>query len=167
VPWRSAARFSGYIPSMPSFEPVDPAFEPRVRASFARQQLLTATLGATLERVAPGEVDVRLPFRAALSQQHGFLHGGAITSIVDAACGYAALTLMPAGAAVLSVEFKVNFLAPGGGETFLARGRVLKAGRTVTVCTGEVLASGRGQEKLVATMTATMMTVRDRPDLVD
>jgi uncharacterized protein (TIGR00369 family) len=146
---------------MASFEPADPAFEARVRASFARQQLLV-TLGATLERVAPGEVDVRLPFRAALSQQHGFLHAGAITTIVDSACGYAALTLMPPGAAVLSVEFKVNLLAPGRGDSFLARGRVLKAGRTLSVCTGEVRASERGEERLVATMTATMMTVRGR-----
>jgi uncharacterized protein (TIGR00369 family) len=146
---------------MASFEPADPSFESRVRSSFARQQLLV-TLGASLERVAPGEVDVRLPFRPALSQQHGFLHAGALTSIVDTACGYAALTLMPPGAAVLSVEFKVNLLAPGQGESFLARGRVLKAGRTLSVCTGEVHAIGRGEERLVATMTATMMTVRDR-----
>jgi uncharacterized protein (TIGR00369 family) len=146
---------------MPSLEPSDPAFEARVRASFARQQLL-ATLGASLERVAPGEVDIRLPFRAALAQQHGFLHAGAITAIVDTACGYAALTLMPPGAAVLSVEFKVNLLAPGKGESFVARGRVLKAGRTLTVCTGEVHAAAEGEERLVASMTATMMTVRDR-----
>jgi uncharacterized protein (TIGR00369 family) len=146
---------------MASFEPVDPSFESRVRASFARQQLL-ATLGASLARVAPGEVDIALPFRAALSQQHGFLHAGALTSIVDTACGYAALTLMPPGAAVLSVEFKVNLLAPGKGDSFLARGRVLKAGRTISVCTGEVHASGRGEERLVATMSATMMTVHGR-----
>jgi uncharacterized protein (TIGR00369 family) len=146
---------------MTSFAPVDPAFESRVRESFARQRLLV-TLGATLERVAPGEVDIRLPFRPALSQQHGFLHAGAITSIVDTACGYAALTLMPPGAAVLSVEFKVNLLAPGKGDSFLARGRVLKAGRTISVCTGEVHASGGGAERLVASMTATMMCVRDR-----
>jgi uncharacterized protein (TIGR00369 family) len=151
---------------MASFEPGDPAYRSRVEASFARQQLLV-TLGATLERVAPGEVDVRLPFRAALAQQHGFLHAGAITSIVDTACGYAALTLMPAGTAVLSVEFKVSLLAPGQGDSFLARARVLKAGRTLTFCTGEVLASGGGEERLVATMTATMMTVRDRPGLAD
>jgi uncharacterized protein (TIGR00369 family) len=149
-----------------TFEPPDPTFEARVRASFARQQLLV-TLGATLERVAPGEVDIALPFRPALSQQHGFLHAGAITSIVDTACGYAALTLMPSGAAVLTVEFKVNLLAPGRGEAFVARARVLKPGRTLTFCTGEVLARGRGEERLVATMAATMMTVRDRPDLAD
>jgi uncharacterized protein (TIGR00369 family) len=151
---------------MPPFQPADPAFEARVRASFARQQMM-ATLGATLERVAPGEVDVRLPFRPALTQQHGFLHAGAMTTVVDSACGYAALTLMPPGAAVLSIEFKVNLLAPGEGEAVLARGRVVKAGRTITVCAGEVVALRGGAEKLVATMSATMMTVRDRPALAD
>jgi uncharacterized protein (TIGR00369 family) len=145
---------------MPIFQPADPAFEERVRASFARQRLLV-TLGATLERVAPGQVAIRLPFRPELSQQHGFVHAGALTSIVDTACGYAALTLMPPGTAVLSVEFKVNLLAPGRGDV-VARGRVVKAGRTITVCEGEVVAREGDGEKLVATMTATMMTVRDR-----
>ena len=144
-----------------AFEPRDPAFEQRVRESYARQRFLTL-LGASLERVAPGEVDIRLPFRPDLAQQHGFMHAGAMTTAVDTACGYAALTLMPPAAAVLSVEFKVNLLAPAYGESFLARGRVLKAGRTISVCTGEVHAWGRGDERLVATMTATMMCVRDR-----
>jgi uncharacterized protein (TIGR00369 family) len=146
---------------MATFDPADPGFATRVRASFDRQRLLS-TLGATLERVAPGEVDVRLPFRADLTQQHGFMHAGALTSVVDTACGYAALTLMPPEAAVLTVEFKVNLLAPGKGEAFVARARVLKPGRTLTVVRGDVLAVERGDEKLVATMLATMMTVRDR-----
>jgi uncharacterized protein (TIGR00369 family) len=143
------------------FEPLDPAFEHRVRESYARQRLLT-TLGATLERVAPGEVDIRLPFRPDLSQQHGFMHAGAMTSVVDTACGYAALTLMPADAAVLSVEFKVNLLAPGRGEAVVARARVLKPGRTLSVVRGDVFAVQHGEERLVATMLATMMVVRDR-----
>lgn len=143
------------------FEPLDPAFEPRVRESYARQRLLT-TLGASLERVAPGEVDIRLPFRPDLSQQHGFMHAGAMTSVVDTACGYAALTLMPADAAVLSIEFKVNLLAPGRGEAVVARARVLKPGRTISVVRGDVFAVERGEERLVATMLATMMVVRDR-----
>jgi uncharacterized protein (TIGR00369 family) len=151
---------------MGSFHPADPEFERRVRGSFARQPMMT-TLGATLERVAPGEVDIRLPFRADLTQQHGFLHAGAMTSIVDSACGYAALTLMPAGAAVLSVEFKVNLIAPGKGESVLARGRVLKAGRTLTTCAGDVFAVVGGEEKLVLTLLGTMMTVHGRPDLAD
>jgi uncharacterized protein (TIGR00369 family) len=151
---------------MGSFHPADPEFERRVRGSFARQPMMT-TLGATLERVAPGEVDIRLPFRADLTQQHGFLHAGAMTSIVDSACGYAALTLMPAGAAVLSVEFKVNLIAPGKGESVLARGRVLQAGRTLTTCAGDVFAVVGGEEKLVLTLLGTMMTVHGRPDLAD
>jgi uncharacterized protein (TIGR00369 family) len=142
-------------------EPLDPAFEARVRESYARQRMLH-TMGATLERVAPGEVDIRLPFRPELSQQHGFFHAGAMTTIVDTACGYAALTLMPPGAAVLSVEFKVNLLAPGKGEAVVARARVVKAGRTLTVVTGDVFAQSRGEERIVATMTATMMTLLDR-----
>lgn len=143
------------------FEPLDPAFEARVRESYARQALLV-TLGASLERVAPGEVDIRLPFRPDLAQQHGFMHAGAMTSVVDTACGYAALTLMPPDAAVLSVEFKVNLLAPGKGESVVARARVLKPGRTLSVVRGDVFALDRGAEKHVATMLATMMVVRDR-----
>lgn len=147
---------------MPTFQASDPDFERRVRTSFARQRAMT-TLGATLAHVAPGEVDVLLPFREDLSQQHGFLHAGITTAIVDSACGYAALSLMPAGAAVLTIEYKVNLLAPGQGERFLARGRVLKPGRTITVCSGEVIATTQGrEERLVAVMSATMMALRDR-----
>jgi uncharacterized protein (TIGR00369 family) len=146
---------------MPTFQPTDPDFERRVQASFARQRAL-ATLGASLSHVAPGEVDIVLPFREDLSQQHGFLHAGITTTIVDTACGYAALTLMPPGAAVLSIEFKVNLLAPGQGDRFLARGRVLKPGRTITVANGEVIAFSAGKERLVATMTATLMTLNER-----
>lgn len=146
---------------MGTFEPADPAFASRVRASFERQRFM-ATLGATLERVAPGEVQIRLPFREDLTQQHGYLHAGALTTVVDTACGYAALSLMPPDAAVLTVEFKMNLLAPGRGEAVHARARVLKAGRTLTVAAGEVFALEGGEEKLVATMTATVMTVRGR-----
>ena len=151
---------------MTPFEPADPAFEGRVRTSFAQQAMMT-TLGAILERVAPGEVDIRLPFRADLTQQHGFLHAGAMTSVVDSACGYAALTLMPAGAAVLTVEFKVNLMAPGKGAFVVARGRVLKAGRTLMICAGDVFAVAGAEEMHVLTMLATMMTVQGRPGLVD
>ncbi len=115
--------------------PRDPDFAARVRGSFARQRLM-ATLGAELERVLPGEVAIQLPFREDLTQQHGVLHAGAVTAIVDSACGYAAFSLMERGTGVLSVEFKVNMLAPAAGETFLAIGRVVRAGRTLTVCTG-------------------------------
>jgi uncharacterized protein (TIGR00369 family) len=147
---------------MPSaFQPLDPAFEARVRESYSRQRLLIL-LGSTLERVAPGEVDIRLPFRPELSQQHGFFHAGAMTSVVDTACGYAALTLMPPDAAVLTVEFKVNLLAPGKGEAVVARAQVLKPGRTLSVVRGDVFALDRGEERLVATMLATMAVITGR-----
>ena len=149
---------------MPSYQPADPAFEQRVRASFARQRMMQL-LGATLERVAPGEVDIRLRFRDELTQQHGFLHAGAMTTIADSACGYSALTLMPPGAAVLTTEFKVNLLAPGAGEAMVARARVVKAGKTLTVSIGEVFAVGGAEEKLVLLMVATNMTLRDRAGL--
>lgn len=153
---------------MTAFEPRDPDFEARVRGSFARQTFM-ATLGATLAAVRPGEVIIALPFREALTQQHGFLHAGAVSSVVDSACGYAALTLMPPGAAVLSVEFKVNMLAPADGRRFEAVGRVRRAGRTITVVEGELRAFGEagGDGTLVALLQGTMMTVRDRPGLTD
>jgi uncharacterized protein (TIGR00369 family) len=153
---------------MTAFEPRDPDFAARVQRSFARQTFM-ATLGATLAEVRPGEVTIALPFRDALTQQHGFLHAGAVSSVVDSACGYAALTLMPPGAAVLSVEFKVNMLAPAAGTRFEAHGRVRKSGRTITVCEGELRAFGDtgGEGTLVALMQGTMMTVRDRPGLTD
>lgn len=120
-------------------------------------------LGASLARVAPGEVDVELPFRDDLVQQHGYLHAGVTTAIADSACGYAALTLMPADTAVLSVEYKVNMLSPARGRRFLARGRVLKSGRTVTVVRGEVLAfDEQGDARQVLEMLGTMISARDR-----
>jgi uncharacterized protein (TIGR00369 family) len=153
---------------MAAFEPQDRQFEERVRASFARQSVME-TIGARIEHVAPGEVDIALPFRADLTQQHGFLHAGIVTTIVDSACGYAALTLMPPGVGVLSVEFKANFLSPAQGTRFVARGRVKKAGWTITVCQGDVVAyrDGHDEEYQVATMLATLMTVRDRPGVGD
>jgi uncharacterized protein (TIGR00369 family) len=146
--------------------PLDPAFDSRVRASFERQVFMK-TLGARLVSIAPGEVVVELPFRDDLTQQHGSVHAGVVASIADTACGYAALTLMSAEAAVISVEFKINLLAPAVGQSFLATGRVLKAGKTITVCTGEVLVLRDGSQFLVAQMQTTMMTLRDRPGLRD
>jgi uncharacterized protein (TIGR00369 family) len=130
-----------------------------------------ATLGIALERVAPGEVDVTLPFRADLTQQHGFVHAGVVTAAMDSACGYAALSLMEPEAAVLSVEFKVQLLAPARGAWFRASGRVVRAGRTLTVVAGELRAfsgdEAAGDGELVALLTGTMMSVRDRPTLRD
>lgn len=128
------------------------------------------TIGATLTRVAPGEVTLELPFRDDLTQQHGFLHAGIVTSIMDSACGYAALSLMEPSAGVLSVEFKVNLLAPARGNLFRAVGRVIRAGRNLTVVSGELrVIDPEAAESggLVAIMTGTMMTVRDRPGLSD
>jgi len=149
---------------MPTFEPQDPNFDARVRESFARQKAME-TIGASLTSVAPGEVEIELPFRGDLTQQHGFLHAGIVTTIVDSACGYAALSLMPSDSGVLSIEYKVNFVSPATGKRMIARGRVTKPGRTITVCAGDVFAVADGNEKLVATMLATMMTPRERPDL--
>ena len=150
----------------PHFDPRDPNFEPRVRASFARQRAMQ-TIGAQLVRVEPGEVELSLPFRDDLTQQHGFLHAGIVTTLVDSACGYAALSVMDRESAVLSVEYKVNLLAPALGERMRAVGRVIKAGRTLVVCTGEVVAVTGDTESVVTIMQATMMAVRGRPDLVD
>lgn len=144
---------------------METSVEKRVKESFARQTVM-ATIGASITGVEPGEVTIELPFRSDLAQQHGFIHGGVVTMIVDTACGYAALTRMPASAAVLTAEYKINFLSPAEGEKLIARGRVLKPGRALTVCYGDVHAVKDGQEKLVATMLATMMT-REETGLKD
>ena len=121
-----------------------------------------STLGARLVTIRPGEVVIELPFGAHLTQQHGFVHAGAITSIVDSACGYAALSLMPEDAAVLSVEFKINLMKPAAGSTFRATGKVLKSGKTLTVCSGIVEAKNENEWSTIAIMQATMMAVMDR-----
>jgi uncharacterized protein (TIGR00369 family) len=129
----------------------------RVRNSFAQQQFMT-TLGATLVSAKSGAVEITMPFRADLTQQNSFLHAGAITSILDSACGYAALTVTPENADVLSVEFKVNLLSPAVGERFVARAQVKRAGRTITVCAADAFAIRGADEKLIATMLATVIT---------
>ena len=146
------------------FTPHDPGFEARVHASFGRQRAM-ATLGARITRVEPGEVDLELPFREDLTQQHGFIHAGILAAVLDSACGYAAFSLMPADAGVLSIEFKVNLLAPAAGERILVRSRVVRAGRTISVCTADAYAVSDGAERHVTTMTATMMTVTGRENV--
>jgi uncharacterized protein (TIGR00369 family) len=145
--------------------PKNPDFERLVRESFQKQEVMT-TLGATLARVAPGEVEIELPYRAALTQQHGFLHAGIVTAALDSSCGYAAFSLMPPGAGVLSVEFKVNLLSPAKGDRLIARGRVIRAGRTISVCQADGVMRSGTEEVLVATMLATIMTVVDRAEVV-
>ncbi|GJM18441.1 MAG: thioesterase [Phycisphaeraceae bacterium] len=151
---------------MPTFEPKTPDYAQRVRASFAKQTALTS-IGAELAAIEPGEVRISLPRSERVLQQHGFVHAGIITAIVDSACGYAALTLMPEGTGVLSVEFKVNLLAPARGETFVAIGRVVRPGRTITICTGTVEADDGGRVREVALMQATMMGLADKPGVAD
>jgi uncharacterized protein (TIGR00369 family) len=135
--------------------------ESRVQQSFGKQRIMQ-TLGALLEDVSPGRVSIRLPIREDLTQQHGFLHAGAIATVADSACGYAALTTMPEDAAVLSIEFKVNMLAPAKGESIVARANVVRSGKTIVVCRADVYSVNDGQEKLVAAMQGTMMVVRGR-----
>jgi uncharacterized protein (TIGR00369 family) len=141
------------------FAPRYPGFEAKVRDSFARQRFM-ATIGANLAVVAAGEVEIQLPPDPRLTQQHGFLHAGVVIAAVDSACGYAALTLMEEAAEVLTVELKVNLLAPAAGDSLVARGRVLRSGRTLTVCSGEAIAVADGDETTVATLLTTMMAVR-------
>jgi len=141
-----------------SLTPQDPEYATRVRLSFGEQRAMS-TIGASLGTVGPGAVDVVLPFRDDLTQQDGFVHAGIVAAVADTACGYAAHTLMPAAARVLSIEFKLNLLAPAVGERLEARARVIRAGRTVTVCQADVLAITGKTEKLIATMMGTMMTL--------
>jgi uncharacterized protein (TIGR00369 family) len=140
--------------------------EQRVRTSFAKQGLMT-TLGARLESVSPGMVEITVSPHPAILQQHGFVHGGVVSAIADSAAGYAALSLMPADTGVLTTEFKINFLAPAEGEHIVARGRVVKAGRTLTLTQAEVFAKTGGREKLVALLTATLMVVNGRDGISD
>jgi uncharacterized protein (TIGR00369 family) len=131
------------------FQPRDPAYETRVRESFARQALMRM-IGAELTRIEPGRVEIALPHRADLTQQHGYLHAGITSAIADTAGGYAGYSLFPAASSVLTVEFKINLLAPAAGDRFLAFGEVVKPGRTLTICRLEVSALKGGQSTLIA-----------------
>ena len=146
------------------FEPRCADYAGRVRSSFARQGAMQ-TLGATLGLLEPGAVDIELPWAPGLTQQHGFLHAGMVATALDSACGYAGLTLMPADAAVLTIEFKINLLAPAKGQHFRMEGRVIKPGRTITVTEGKAFAIDAGKEKLIATMSCTLMCLQDRAGL--
>jgi uncharacterized protein (TIGR00369 family) len=148
---------------MDSFVAEDPDFEQRVRASFARQRFM-ATLGARLARIAPGLCEIELDYREDLTQQHAFLHAGVSTAIADSAGGYAAYSLMPAGSSVLAVEFKVNLLEPARGQRFVARGRVIRPGRRLTVSELEVEAVSAGGTHLVLRGLQTAICLPGRPD---
>ena len=150
---------------MGSFKPKDPQFRSRVEAVVNRQQVMK-TLGVTIASLQPGEIELVMPYDAAYTQQHGFMHAGIIATVLDNACGCAAFSLMlddaaimPDDAAILTVEFKTNLLAPGRGERFIFRGKVVKPGRTITVCEAQAFAIGGDEEKLIATMTGTLMAL--------
>jgi uncharacterized protein (TIGR00369 family) len=141
------------------------ALFPRIQASFDRQGAM-ALIGARLAHVALGEVDITLDFRAAVSQQHGFFHGGIIATLLDTACGYAAYSHMAATDGVLTVELKTSFVAPAAGLVLRAEGRVRRAGRTLIFCEGSAYVAADGPPRLAATMSATMMRIQDRAGLV-
>jgi uncharacterized protein (TIGR00369 family) len=147
-----------------TFEAKDPEFSSRVHASFARQRVM-AVLGVTLTQVDPGRVELELAFDPELTQQHGFMHAGIIATALDSACGYAAFSLMPPEAGVLTVEYKINFLAPAAADRFTLIGSVVKAGRTLTVCRGEAFGVRGAERLLIATMTSTVMAVQGRNDV--
>ena len=147
---------------MPSFEVQNPHFEAEVRKSFSGQSFMT-TIGAELSCISAGAVEISLPLRHDLLQHHGYLHGAVIAAIVDTACGYSALTLMPPESTVLTVEYKINFMSPARGSAIIARGRVVKPGRNLTVCSGEAVTIAGGREKAVAVLTATMVRVSGGP----
>ena len=144
----------------------NPEFARRVRESFALQGAMD-TLGAALVEIEPGRVVISMSHQPGLTQQHGFVHAGMVATALDSACGYAAFTLMPAGAGVLTIEFKINLLAPARGPLLHLEGQVTKVGRTISVVDGQAFQfePGSGERKLVATMTATIMTVTGRDDV--
>lgn len=147
-------------------DPDDAAFVERIRTSFAKQGLME-TLGASLLSVAPGRVEIAIRPAPAISQQHGFVHAGAVGAIADTAAGYAALSLMPPDRGVLTAEFKINLVAPAAGDRIVARGKVVKAGRTLTLAQAEVFAINGGTEKLIAFLTATLMAIEGRDGVTD
>ena len=148
---------------MPSFVPRDPDYATRVRASFGRQQVM-AWLGASLTHLTPGHCEITLPHRPELTQQHGYIHGGIIGTIGDTAAGYAAYTLMPHDASVLTVEYKMNIMAPGDGEFLIARGEVIRAGRALVIARADVFAVKAGKEIHCASLLQTLMTMHGKAE---
>jgi uncharacterized protein (TIGR00369 family) len=146
---------------MPRFEPKNPNYRTAATATFDRQVAMQ-TLGVSIARLEPGEVDLAMPYSPAWTQQNGFVHAGVITAGLDTACGIAAFTLMPADCDILTVEFKTNLLAPARGVRFIFRARVVKPGRTLTVCDAQAFAEHGGAEGLIATMTGTLMALPRR-----
>ena len=140
-------------------------FRDRIRASFEMQAVM-ALIGAELTRIQPGTIEIELPFDQKLTQQHGFLHAGIIATALDSACSYAAYSLLPEDASILTIEFKVNLMSPGRGDRFLFRGEVTKPGSNIIVADGRAYALGDGPAKLIASMTGTKMVIRGREDVI-
>ena len=158
-----AGACSLYRGAMSTFTVRDADYEARVRASFERQRVM-ALIGARLGRVEPGRVEIELPWREDLTQQHGYVHAGIVGTIADSAGGYAGYTLMSAGSSVLSVEFKIHLLAPADGELVVASGRVVRAGRTLTVCELEAVVRKDGATTRCTWGSQTLICMADRPD---
>jgi len=150
---------------MSDFTPADPNFERRIRGSFAKKGIMSH-IGAEMSEVGPGSCEIRLPYGEHLSQQHGFFHGGVVATIADSAAGYAGFSLMPADAGVLTVEFKINLMALARGELLIARGKVLRPGRTLTVSHANVYVVHEGRERACAILQQTLMTITGRSDVV-
>lgn len=146
---------------MGEFQPRDKNYKQKVERSFDKQKAMKS-LGITLEKVQAGRVELRMPYMAEYTQQHGFVHAGILSTAMDSGCGYAAFSLMPEDATVLSIEFKINLLSPAKGDYFIITGEVIKAGRNITVCQSEAFSINGNKKKLVAQMTGTMMTVIGR-----
>ena len=143
------------------FKPGDAGYKEKVIESFNRQEVMK-TVNASILNIRPGEIELEFPFQASLTQQHGFIHAGIVSTVLDSACGYAAFSLMPENAAVLTIEFKLNLLSPAKGERFRAIGRVKKPGKNITVTEGELFSYSEGEQKLIAVMVGTIMSVYDR-----
>ena len=146
-----------------SLQPIDPDFEKRVRESFSRQGFMDF-IGAEITEIGPGYCEIQVPYKRELSQQHGFFHAGIIGTLADNSGGYAAFTLMPTDASILTVEYKLNLIAPGDGELLIGRGQVIKAGSTLTICRPEVFVVKNGVQTLCATALMTLIALSGKPD---
>ncbi len=146
------------------FKPSVADYKEKIIKSFNRQGVMK-TLNVTLHSIKPGEIELEFPYQPDFTQQHGFIHAGIVSTLLDTACGYAAFSLMPENTAVLTIEFKINLLSPANGEQFRAVGKVKKAGKNITVTQGELFSHTENEQKLVATMVATIMSVYDRKDI--
>ena len=144
----------------PKFEPKYPGYQEKIKKSFADQSVMK-TIGASIEAIGAGEIEIEFPYQSSLTQQNGFIHAGIVSTVLDSACGYAAFSLMPEDASVLTIEFKINLLSPAKGDRFRGYGKVKKAGRTISVAEAELYAFSDQGRKLVATMVGTLMAINN------